>query len=319
MQFISDTQYSMTIQFIISSEHLNQRLDNFLVSRLKGIPKSCIYRLIRQGKIRINRKKKSARYRAQTHDLIEVPNLRLGELEKPIPQPSPSLRKLLVESILFENKDLLVLNKPHGLAVHGGSGISLGLIESIRQLYPNNLLELGHRLDRDTSGCIIITKKPSILKAVHALFREGRIKKTYQMLVKGHWPSQIKQIDIPLQKNQMKSGERMVMADKTGKPSLTYFKVLQYFANSTLLEASLRTGRTHQIRVHTQYAKHPIIGDEKYGDKTVNRLLRETGLKRLFLHASKLAFTLPNSSEVFQTKAPIPTDLETILKKLASQ
>lgn len=319
MQFISDTQYSMTIQFIISSEHLNQRLDNFLVSRLKGIPKSCIYRLIRQGKIRINRKKKSARYRAQTHDLIEVPNLRLGELEKPIPQPSPTLRKLLVESILFENKDLLVLNKPHGLAVHGGSGISLGLIESIRQLYPNNLLELGHRLDRDTSGCIIITKKPSILKAVHALFREGRIKKTYQMLVKGHWPSQIKQIDIPLQKNQMKSGERMVMADKTGKPSLTYFKVLQYFSNSTLLEASLRTGRTHQIRVHTQYAKHPIIGDEKYGDKTVNRLLRETGLKRLFLHASKLVFTLPNSSEVFQTKAPIPTDLERILKKLASQ
>ena len=309
----------MTMHFSVSNQHTDQRLDNFLVTRLKGVPKSCIYRLVRTGKVRINRKRKSPFYRVQVNDLIALPNLRMGALEKPIPQPSLTLKQLLLQSILFENKDFFVLNKPYGLAVHGGSGISLGLIESIRQLYPKDVLELGHRLDRETSGCIIITKKPSILKNVHALFREGHIKKTYQMLVKGHWQSTIKHIDIPLKKNQLKSGERIVTAHAEGKPSLTYFKVLRYFENSTLLQADLCTGRTHQIRVHTQYANHPIIGDQKYGDKTTNRIFSKIGLKRLFLHASKVAFTLPNSREHIEVEAPVPDDLQKLLAKLSTE
>lgn len=295
--------------FTITTDHLNQRLDNFLLTRLKGLPKSCLYRLLRQGKIRVNKKRKQPSYRLQVEDSIKLPALSLNTPATP-PKPTLSLQQLLQKSILFENKNLLIINKPQGLAVHGGSNIQLGLIESLRQLYPPSIhLELAHRLDRETSGCLLIAKKPSILKELHQLFREGKIKKHYLLLVKGHWPAELKKISVPLKKNQLKSGERMVTVHPEGKSTLTQFRVHQHLPETTWVEAILHTGRTHQIRVHTAHVKHPIIGDEKYGDKLINKLFREKGYKHLCLHAHQLKFTLASTGETIQVEAPLPASL----------
>lgn len=308
-----------TIQyFTVTNDASGQRLDNFLVSRLKGLPKSRLYRIIRKGELRINKKRVKPDYRLQEGDIIRIPPLRLpAPIEKKI--LNAKLAELLEKSIIFEDKYFIVLNKPSGMAVHGGSGIHLGIIEAIRLLRPQlKFLELVHRLDRDTSGCLLIAKKSSILKELHELLRSGQIKKTYIALVAGHWPKSLHKIDAPLYKNQLQSGERIVLVQKEGKISLTEFSVQQYYTESTLIAAMPITGRTHQIRVHTQFAQHPIIGDEKYGEKEMNKKMRQLGCKRLFLHASQLEFTLGSTGKTIKLAAKLPEDLNQILTNLTS-
>lgn len=306
-----------TIQHLtVAIDHLGQRLDNYLFSKLKGLPKSRLYRIIRKGEVRVNKKRVKPDYRLKEGDIIRLPPLQLSPPKEKKP-PNEKLATLLEKAIIFEDKNFLAINKPSGIAVHGGSGIQLGVIEALRALRPKqNYLELVHRLDRDTSGCLLIAKKSSILKTLHELLRTGAIKKTYLALVIGHWPRSLKKIDIPLHKNQLQSGERIVRAYREGKSSQTEFRPIQYFTDYTLVEAIPITGRTHQIRVHAQYAKHPIIGDEKYGDKVANQKMRKLGCKRLFLHASELTFTLPSLHQSYRLKAELPINLSNFLNKL---
>lgn len=302
----------------VTNDHSGQRLDNFLMSRLKGLPKSRLYRIIRKGELRINKKRVKPDYRLQEGDIIRIPPLRLAS-----PSKENSLNKklaaLLEKAIIFEDKHFLALNKPSGIAVHGGSGIHLGVIEALRLLRPQlKFLELVHRLDRDTSGCLLLAKKSSALKEVQELLRSGEIKKTYIALVAGHWPKSLLKVDAPLYKNQLRSGERIVRVQTEGKNSITEFSVQHYYVDSTLITAMPLTGRTHQIRVHTQFAKHPIIGDEKYGDKESNKKMRQLGCKRLFLHASQLEFILRSIGKTIVLKAELPDDLNKVLKRLIS-
>ncbi len=308
-----------TIQHLtVTNDHSGQRLDNFLMSRLKGLPKSRLYRIIRKGELRINKKRVKPDYRLQEGDIIRIPPLRLAPpATKNI--LNEKLAVLLEKAIIFEDKHFLALNKPSGIAVHGGSGIHLGIIEALRLLRPQlKFLELVHRLDRDTSGCLLVAKKSSVLKELHELLRSGEIKKTYIALVSGHWPKSLLKVDAPLYKNQLQSGERIVRVQTEGKNSLTEFSVQHYYAESTLVAAMPITGRTHQIRVHAQFAKHPIIGDEKYGDKEINKKMRQLGCKRLFLHASQLEFTLQSIEETIKLNAQLPEDLSQFLKRLTS-
>lgn len=297
----------------VEEAYFGQRLDNFLIARLKGLPKSCLYRLLRQRKIRVNKKSQKPSYRIQTSDSISLPKLRLSDTT-PLAIPSNTLIETLKSAILFENSAFLIINKPNGLPVHGGSGITLGLIESLRKIYPTlPHLSLAHRLDRDTSGCLIIAKKPASLKVLHTLFRDKKIKKTYRLLVKGHWPRTLTQIDQPLKKQQLLSQERVVKVHPEGQMACTHYSVRKHFKTASLIEAKPLTGRTHQIRVHSQHAGYPIAGDDKYGDKMFNRYISERGLKRLFLHAYQLCFTYPNTKEIIRVCAPIPDILESIL------
>lgn len=308
-----------TIQHLtVTNDHSGQRLDNFLMSRLKGLPKSRLYRIIRKGELRINKKRVKPDYRLREGDIIRIPPLRLAPpATKNI--LNEKLAVLLEKAIIFEDKHFLALNKPSGIAVHGGSGIHLGIIEALRLLRPQlKFLELVHRLDRDTSGCLLVAKKSSVLKELHELLRSGEIKKTYIALVSGHWPKSLLKVDAPLYKNQLQSGERIVRVQAEGKNSLTEFSVQHYYAESTLVAAMPITGRTHQIRVHAQFAKHPIIGDEKYGDKEINKKMRQLGCRRLFLHASQLEFTLQSIEETIKLNAQLPEDLSQFLKPLTS-
>lgn len=305
-------------QLTVTNDYSGQRLDNFLMSRLKGLPKSRLYRIIRKGELRINKKRVKPDYRLQEGDIIRIPPLRLAP-RTPKNILNANLAELLEKSIIFEDKHFLVLNKPSGMAVHGGSGIHLGVIEALRLLRPQlKFLELVHRLDRDTSGCLLLAKKSSILKELHELLRSGQMKKTYIALVAGHWPKSLRKIDVPLYKNQLQSGERIVLVQAEGKSSLTEFSVQHYYVESTLIAAMPITGRTHQIRVHAQFAKHPIIGDEKYGEKEINKKMRQLGCKRLFLHASQLEFTLGSTGKTITLAAKLPEDLNQVLKNLTS-
>ncbi|MCW8887263.1 MAG: 23S rRNA pseudouridine(955/2504/2580) synthase RluC [Motiliproteus sp.] len=300
----------------IDQDSCDQRIDNFLIAQLKGVPKTMIYRILRKGEVRVNKKRVKAPYRLQPGDLVRIPPVRVSTSKTPA-TVGQGLAKSLEESILFENDQLLVVNKPSGLAVHGGSGISLGLIEALRQMRPQSkFLELVHRLDRDTSGCVMVAKKRSALKALHADLREGRVDKIYQALVVGRWPNRKRKVNAPLRKNELKSGERVVKVSQDGKDSLTEFQVLRRFADVTLIEAKPITGRTHQIRVHTQFAGHPIIGDDKYGDDELNKRMKQQGIKRLFLHAHQLKIRLPNSRERITVSAPLDKTLENAIEKL---
>jgi len=305
--------------FEIDADLAGQRIDNYLRTKLKGAPKTLIYRILRKGEVRVNKKRIKPDYRLQDGDLVRVPPIRLSD-EKQQAKASDNLLQLIEQSIIYEDNDLMVLNKPSGLAVHGGSGISLGLIETARQMRPNaKFLELVHRLDRDTSGCIMIAKKRSALRFLHEALRSKKITKIYQALVDGKWSARKTKVDAPLQKNELKSGERIVKAHPMGKPSLTEFKVIQRFNNiATLVEARPITGRTHQIRVHSQFAGHPIIGDDKYGTDETNNEMKQFGLKRLFLHAVELRIPLPSGGRK-TFKAPLGSELESGLKQLSKQ
>lgn len=299
----------------VESGYAGQRIDNFLFNVLKGVPKSYVYRIIRRGEVRVNKGRKSASYRIQTDDLVRIPPLRLVERDET--KPDRHLLKRLEQAILFRDERFLVLNKESGLAVHGGSGINYGVIEGLRALYPEEReLELVHRLDRETSGCLLISRRRSALRILHQLMRSNQIDKRYLALVAGQWDSDRLEVDQPLLKNVLQSGERMVRVDQMGKPALTRFRVRRRFKDCMLVEAQLVTGRTHQIRVHAAHLGTPILGDEKYGSSGDNRHLRELGLKRLFLHAESLRFRWPESSSDIIVKAPIDEQLQQLLDRL---
>ncbi|MET0355401.1 MAG: 23S rRNA pseudouridine(955/2504/2580) synthase RluC [Cellvibrio sp.] len=304
----------------VDEDQAGQRLDNFLMARLKGVPKSRIYNIIRKGEVRVNKGRSRPDYKITSGDEIRIPPVRVSEKEA-IAKPSNQMTSLLENSILFENEGLLIINKPPGLAVHGGSGVSLGLIETLRQMRPDaRYLELIHRLDRDTSGCIMVAKKRSMLRHLQAALREksaSGITKIYQALVVGHWPKTCRHVDAPLLKIEVADDERIVRVHADGKPSLTEFKLLQEYANCSLIEARPITGRTHQIRVHAKHMGHSLIGDEKYGDDDINKEMRSLGVKRLFLHAAELGFYLPDAKEKTIVKAPLAADLAAVIKKLS--
>jgi 23S rRNA pseudouridine955/2504/2580 synthase len=237
--------------------------------------------------------------------------------ERPQPRPAARLLERLEPRILYEDDRLLVLNKPSGLAVHGGSGIHFGVIEALRLLRPDQRqLELVHRLDRDTSGCLLIAKRRSALRTLHELLRNNRVDKRYLALLTGHWSQDRVEVNAPLRKNTLKSGERIVRVDPLGKPALTRFQIRQRFADSMLAAVKLLTGRTHQIRVHAAYQGSPILGDEKYGDELANRKMRNLGVKRLFLHAESIGFHWPGEGRELIVKAPLDAELEALLKRL---
>lgn len=304
------------VSFItISAAQAGQRIDNFLFSQLKSVPKSLIYRALRKGNVRANKKRCKPTYRIQAGDEIRIPPFRTSDKEAP--KPSDSLLKLLAEATLHEDDNLLILNKPSGVAVHAGSGLANGVIEAMRVLRPElDNLQLAHRLDRDTSGCLILCKNRDALLAIHELLIKSAIQKTYFTLVKGLWPEDLKKVDAPLIKNEEQSGERVVKVANNGKKALTFFKVMSANQQASLLEVDLQTGRTHQIRVHTQHAGHPVAADDKYGDRSFNKVMRKHGLKRLFLHAARLRFTMPASDQLIEVSAKLPVDLDNVLETL---
>ena len=303
----------------IDQERAGQRIDNFLITHLKGVPRTLVYRILRKGEVRVNKGRIKADYRLQAGDLIRIPPLRVADEKAPV-QASEQLQQLLERSILFENKGLIIINKPSGLAVHGGSGVNLGLIEALRSMYPQEkFLELVHRLDRDTSGCIMVAKKRSMLRYLHNELREGRVQKYYQALVQGRWPNRAGHVDAPLKKNELSSGERMVRVSVDGKPSLTEFRVLRRYRDCTLVEAKPITGRTHQIRVHAQFKGHPLVGDPKYGTDEFNKEMKAQGFHRLFLHAAALELTLPDEKTPMRVEAPLDERLAEPLADLQSE
>ena len=293
-----------------------QRIDNYLRTQLKGVPKSMIYRILRKGEVRVNKGRVKPEYKLQADDVIRIPPVRISE---PKDTPNPKLDKVaeLEHCILFEDDRILVINKPSGTAVHGGSGLNFGLIEGLRALRPDaQFMELVHRLDRDTSGCIIIAKKRSALRHLHAQLRDGQMDKRYQALVAGQWPENRFKVKAPLLKNVLQSGERLVSVNENGKPSETRYRILTRYEDATLVEASPITGRTHQIRVHCLHAGHPIACDPKYGDEQFDDTMRSRDLKRLFLHAASIQFIHPGSGETVRFQAPLDEQLTRALKQL---
>jgi len=293
-----------------------QRIDNFLMTKLKNVPKTRVYRILRKGEVRVNKKRAAPSYRLEAGDSIRIPPL-TPETEKKLTAPPKDLQDLLTDRVIYEDKNLFIINKPAGIAVHGGSASPWGVVEVLRYMHPEfSQLELAHRLDLDTSGCLILAKKRSTLKELHDLLRSGEMRKEYWALTKGHWITTELYVEAPLRKNILSSGERIVKVHVEGKASTTHFDIVQAYPKATLVNARLLTGRTHQIRVHAQYRKHPIAGDEKYGDKEFNKSLRELGLKRLFLHAHSVKFKLPSSQEEIHATAPLEKELAIVLKHL---
>mgnify|MGYP001567147302 CR=1 FL=1 len=302
----------------VAPELAGQRIDNFLRTQLKGVPKTLIYRILRKGEVRVNKGRIKPEYKLQAGDIVRVPPLRLPERDEPVPLAQGLLDRLEA-AIVFEDKALIVINKPAGIAVHGGSGLNFGVIEAFRQLRPDaKELELVHRLDRDTSGLLMIAKKRSMLRHLHTELRGDGIDKRYMALVRGHWATAKKQVNAPLLKSTLRSGERMVEVNDEGKEALTIFRVLRRFGEfATLIEAKPVTGRTHQIRVHALHAGHEIAGDSKYGDEDFTREIRDMGGKRLFLHAYSLRVPLPEGGELL-LEAPVDEVWARTLERLGA-
>ena len=305
----------------ISDERSGQRIDNFLVTHLKGVPKSRVYRLLRKGEVRVNKGRIKPDYRLKTGDHVRIPPVRVTNKDDQVAgKPSHSILAAIESSIIYQDGSLFVINKPAGIAVHGGSGITHGVIEALRLLFPNEQhLELVHRLDRATSGCLLIARKRSMLRSLHEQLRNNDIQKTYVTLVKGRWTGGKQTIDAPLRKNTLKSGERIVRVDPEGKSAQSIFKPIKHYANSTLMEVELITGRTHQIRVHAAHAGHPIAGDDKYGQRGFNLSMKELGLNRLFLHAKSLIFSLAESDSMTTVVAPLGRELEQVLQNCENE
>ena len=291
---------------------IGQRLDNYLLKQLKGVPKSHIYRIIRKGEVRVNKGRKKAEYRLQLEDIVRIPPIRTAS-EKAI-KPSDNLIDVLNQSILYEDNGLMILNKHHGMAVHGGSNVSIGLVEALKAKYKQPI-ELVHRLDRSTSGCLILAKKRSVLKALHEQLVQHQMEKRYIALVKNSWSKKRHTIDAPIYQNS-----RYSVIDAKGKQAVSHFHPLKNFQkddfSASLVEVVIETGRTHQIRVHAKYADHPIAQDDKYGDRLFDKVMKEKGLNRLFLHAKSVTFTNPTTNEIQKVVAPLPIELENFLNKL---
>ena len=297
----------------ITEANSEQRLDNFLISYLKGVPKTRIYRMVRKGEVRVNKGRADVSYKLALGDIVRIPPVRVAEKPADI-IVQPSLRFSLENQIIYEDDGFIVLNKPAGFAVHGGSGVNSGIIEALRQIRPQHkFLELVHRLDKETSGCLLIAKKRSVLKALHELFRGDGVRKTYLALLSGQFKHKKQLVDVPLLKNIQQGGERMVVVSQAGKSAETVFTRLKQFQEATLVHAAPKTGRTHQIRVHAAWLGHPIIADDRYGEDAVNKAFKKRGYKRLFLHAEQLQFAHPVTGAPLSFTAPLPDDLETLL------
>jgi len=297
----------------VDAEHAGQRLDNFLLTALKGVPRSRIYRIVRRGEVRVNRGRVRPDYRLRAGDEVRIPPVRTAAA-RPAADAGRSCG-----TVLYEDEHLLVLDKPSGLPVHAGSGIAAGLIETLRAQRPQNPgLELAHRLDRDTSGCLIVAKNRRALLALHALLRgeDQGVDKRYLALVAGSWQGGARELELGLRRNVLRSGERMVEVDPDGRHSRSVVSPLRRFANAALVEIQLLTGRTHQARVHLAHIGLPIAGDRKYGDREVNARFRDLGLQRLFLHAASLRFRHPVTGATVAVTAPLPADLKTLLDRL---
>lgn len=302
----------------IDEDNAGQRIDNFLLSKLKGVPKSMIYRIVRKGEVRVNKKRIKPEFKLEIGDEVRIPPVRVSE-ENPRQAPSANLHRVsqLEARILFEDKHILVLNKPAGIAVHGGSGVDYGVIEALRSLRPQQkFLELVHRLDKETSGVLLVAKKRSALRHLHDQLRNKQMQKDYLALVRGEWQSHDRVVKAPLLKITLPSGERIVRVNSEGKPSETHFRIMQRYEGATLVKASPVTGRTHQIRVHCQYVGHPIACDEKYSEQKFDDSMRALGLNRLFLHAAQLRFIHPETEVTTEIQAPLDDELQTLLNKL---
>jgi 23S rRNA pseudouridine955/2504/2580 synthase len=297
----------------VAEDRDGQRLDNFLAGRLKGVPKSLVYRICRTGEVRVNGRRAKPDQRLAAGDEVRIPPVRVAERSPDAPPPDTQLERIEA-AIIHEDRDFLVIDKPAGVASHGGSGISFGAIELLRAARPRDTLELVHRLDRDTSGVLVLARKRSALTALQTEIREGRVEKRYLALIEGALPQARLLVDAPLRKSVLQGGERMVRVDDEGKPSRSRFSEVERYADASLVEVALETGRTHQIRVHAQHIGHALAGDEKYGDRTFNKTMRERGLKRLFLHAARFQFEIGERSCAFS--APLAPELAAVLDTL---
>lgn len=298
----------------ITAAAAGQRLDNYLLTQLKGVPKSHIYRLLRSGQVRVNSGRKKPHYKLQAGDNVRIPPVRIAEI--PAPTIPASVIARLNQAVLYEDDDIRVLDKPSGIPVHGGSGLAYGVIEALKSQAPEQFLELAHRLDRDTSGCLVLAKNRASLTQLHDALRNeatSGLKKTYLALVAGHWHKKIT-LTEPLRKTT-RGGERMVEVNAEGAHAVSHFEPLRHFDSTSLMQITIDTGRTHQIRVHAAHAGHPIAGDAKYGDTDFNQAMKQLGLKRMFLHASALELPLKGAIIV---NAPLSEDLENLLDKLHS-
>jgi len=314
-----NTETTPQVQLVtIDEDNVEQRIDNFLLTKLKGVPKSMIYRIVRKGEVRVNKKRIKPEYKLQIDDVVRIPPVRVAEKDyRTAPSANLSRVSQLEDRIIHEDKHLIVLNKPAGIAVHGGSGVDYGVIEGLRSLRPQQkFLELVHRLDKDTSGVLLVAKKRSALKHLHEQLRSKTMQKDYMALVRGDWQAKDKVIKAPLLKITLKSGERIVRVNAEGKESETRYKIIQRFDGATLVKASPVTGRTHQIRVHCQFAGHAIACDEKYSEQKFDDSMRAIGLDRLFLHAAELKFTHPETNTTMQVSAPLDDVLVKTLDRL---
>ncbi len=316
---VLDSAFQKVQFFEVTEEDQGQRLDNFLMRFLRRAPKTLVYRIVRKGEVRVNKKRAKANQRLEVGDVVRVPPVRLAESttvdETGIPQEELNL---IERSILFEDKDLMVINKPSGVAVHGGSGVRYGLIEVLRALRPlAKRLELVHRIDRDTSGCLLVAKKASVLKALHQQMREDKFEKRYLAITSHPWPKEVSRVDVPLKKFHLKDGGWHVKVSNEGKDALSFFRVKQSLKEMSLVEVKLKTGRTHQIRVHALSQDCALLGDDKYGDRELNKRYRKLGMKRLALHAQFLGFTHPVTEERMLFEAPLWSDFERIIQELS--
>lgn len=289
-----------------------QRIDNYLLRIAKGVPKSCVYRILRSGEVRVNGRRVQQTYRLQAGDEVRIPPLRIAEPARAAPAPAGKPLP-----VVYEDDAILVIDKPSGKAVHGGSGVSHGVIEQLRVQRPElRMLELAHRLDRETSGLLIVAKKRSALTVLHDMLREGRVEKRYLTLVPGRWANPLQHVKAPLHKYLNAEGERRVRVADEGKPAHSIVRLVKRWREFSLLEVELKTGRTHQIRVHLTHLGFPLCGDDKYGDFALNKRLEGEGLKRMFLHAAQLRFAHPASGEPLAFESPLPPDLRSFIERL---
>lgn len=304
-------------QLTVLAADEGRRLDNFLLANAAGVPRSRVYRAIRGGEVRVNKGRSNAGYRLCAGDMVRIPPFRVVERSKGVARADQ--QELLTAAIIERHKAYLILNKPSGLAVHGGSGVSLGLIETLRQALPHEpYLELVHRLDRDTSGCLMIARKRSFLREMHEQMRENKVGKTYLALVKGHWDFGRYRCELNLQTHHRHNGERHVQVSAEGKYCRTDFRPVEFYNGATLLEVQLHTGRTHQIRVHCAHLGHPIAGDDRYGDEGFNKAMQKIRCKRLFLHASSIEFEYPQGNPC-QYSAPLSDNLVRVINRLSAK
>ncbi len=298
----------------VGAEEAGQRLDNFLLARLRRVPRTRVYRMLRKGEVRVNKRRAVPSYRIRQGDVVRIPPVRQSAPRQDTRRPPDGLGKL-EERILYEDERLLVLDKPSGMAVHGGSGTSFGVIETLRAIRPDApYLELVHRLDKETSGCLLIAKRRSYLRALHELLRDGRMDKRYLTLVRGQWQLGSRRLEDRLRTHHREAGERHVTADEHGKVAVSRFRPVQILPSASLMEVQLFTGRTHQIRVQAAAAGHPLAGDRKYGDPDFNGRLAELGLKRMFLHAHSLEYEDPRTGDSRSFSSPLPGDLRAVLE-----